>query len=392
MPNTQLLRSSDRLTAWASAAALLLAACSVEKASDGLDPGSDSVPRSELVEGDPEPPRAPSSTEVQAAQAAEASRPNTNLLTDPTVPSDFLRIAKRLDALYGPEAELRGQSLSFLLTDADSGAWANATETHWEMRVSRKLLLERLPNDVVSTILCHEIGHLVGGFPFRFDEPGRPLPDGTAEANEGQADYFTTKDCLPRLWAAEHKQNADFRRRVRRAVRQQCDVVWNDVQAQNLCYRSAHAAEAFGAWQTSRHGGKTPDLLTPDTSTRENTWDAHPDAQCRIDTLFQGALCPKRNPPGVIPGIVGDRIAVDAEQIAAKYSCTSGVGARPACWFVANEPSHDCSSVPRFPVCTTEDGTLGTWLCSKLSGPEFIPCEEGDACDNGTCWPEKSGG
>jgi hypothetical protein len=208
---------------------------------------------------------------------------------------------------------------------------------------------------------------------------GRALPNGTPGASEGQADYFTTKDCLPRLWAPEHRQNAEFRKRVRRAVRQQCDGVWKDVKAQNLCYRSAQTSEDFGTWLAARKQVKAPDLLAPDTSAVTATSRDHPSPQCRVDTLFQGALCPKRIVPGVIPGYVGNRVSLDADVIAANYSCTSGVGARPACWFVPNEPFHDCSSLPT-DTCGTKNGQEGRWTCTWQTGPVFTPCADGQVC------------
>jgi hypothetical protein len=159
-------------------------------------------------------------------------------------------------------------------------------------------------------------------------------------ANEGQSDYFATQSCAKRAWGPQVDVNATFREQVGDYEKQACDEAYSEQQEQDLCYRSAAAGYSLALLLSQLSSeGTQPNFDTPSGKVARTTDNNHPAAQCRLDTYLQGALCTKSFDPEIIPGKKHPRGqgSLDAEKIAAKYSCTQqddfSLGLRPACWF-----------------------------------------------------------
>ena len=56
-----------------------------------------------------------------------------------------------------------------------------------------------------------------------------------------------------------------------------------------------------------------PTFATPDPAVVPKTSDAHPAIQCRMDTIFQGAICPETFGEDLIPG-KGAREGLQSEE------------------------------------------------------------------------------
>jgi len=180
--------------------------------------------------------------------------------------------------------------------------------------------------DVFTLVICHELGHTIGGFPLR----------NNWSAMEGQADYFSTQVCARKIWADDVAVNETFRGKVSDAITQGCDSVWAGTNEQNICYRTGQAALSLATLLASIGSNQTspPHVETPDQTVVSSTSDKHPPAQCRLDTLIQGSLCVAQTNETKIPGV---RNSNDGPRDAAMQSCmkASGyqIGLRPACWF-----------------------------------------------------------
>lgn len=177
----------------------------------------------------------------------------------------------------------------------------------------------RHPNmtaEAFALAACHEIGHLLGGFPRNYDA-----------SSEGAADYFATLKCLRRVMPSDQPL-----REVDPAVRQACAGVFPEGSRRNQCEIGSMAGLAFAVFmQETDNVPRRPSFTTPDTSLTSQAYRTPPTAQCRLDTFFQGALCAKDvdeplSDAGPGPG-----------------ACTSEegftVGLRPACWFAPPLPS-----------------------------------------------------
>ncbi|WP_437678432.1 trypsin-like serine peptidase [Sorangium sp. So ce131] len=252
------------------------------------------------------------------------------------------------------------------------------------------------PPDIAAFMACHEIGHALGGFPFKRTPVQQAQVEGlatgqfgTVSSAEGQADYFASKECLPRLWAAEREVNASFRAAVTDYAKERCDAAWEDADAQNLCYRIAAVAEAFGVWKrgtdVEEASNPIPRLDTPSTVEAQVTDYENMPAQCRVDTIFQGALCGHKFRGTDIPGLIPPYEQVltfspDVEAAAAPDSCTEGPGARPRCWFMPNSTKPDCTGIPETGMCDVIDGQSAQVTCGESTGIQTYICLPGSTC------------
>lgn len=129
--------------------------------------------------------------------------------------------------------------------DPRINALASRTENVWEIHVYGGLLQHPdLTDDEVFLILCHELGHHVGG-------PPLASRNGWA-SSEGQADYWSAKNC-GHLVRSPH----------------QTALRLTQMYASSLMQPS-------------------PDLSITDPTKVERTFYGYPSPQCRLDTLLAG--------------------------------------------------------------------------------------------------------
>ncbi len=259
--------------------------------------------------------------------------------------SEFNQEINRISNIYAPIISANGGKLNM------SGDWKsekiNAAARQmfgsWQVVITGGLARRpELTLDAMTLILCHELGHHLGGFAFA---PATPIPipvpgaDAWA-ANEGQSDYYATHVCAHNVWGNDLERNAEFRNTTSVEIKSYCDSVWSNTDEQNLCYRNLTAAESVAFTMAALKKDATqPSFETPDQSVTDKTNNKHPATQCRMDTSFQGALCLANFDESIIPGkkAAGGVDSVEAEREALSNSCSSitgfDIGQRPACWF-----------------------------------------------------------
>lgn len=245
----------------------------------------------------------------------------------------FNRIITQVGDIYAPIVASHGANLVFerKWTDSTVNAFANQEGDKWTVAMFGGLARrpETTP-DGFALVVCHEVGHHLGGFPF-YDEDWA--------GSEGQADYFATQACANLLWAQDKEVNATFRQTAPDVVKQRCDAVYADTDRQNLCYRSSMGGKSLANLLSRLGGAKEPKFETPDPKVVTTTVTSHPEGQCRLDTYFGGALCPVSFTDDAIPGRrhEGGQGSTAAEAVASRVSCTDASffmeGKRPRCWF-----------------------------------------------------------
>ena len=206
----------------------------------------------------------------------------------------------------------------------------------WRIQFSGGLARRpELTPDGMTLIVCHEVGHLIGGFPF---VGGNPFM-GSGIASEGEADYFSTHFCAKKLWGADAARNSEYRQTIQRFAKEKCDLVYVNAPDQDLCYRTVAGAESVIATMASLKKEDMPSFQTPDPNIVTSNNPDHPAPQCRMDTVFQGSLCSTYFNELIIPGknASGGPTGTEAEKQAAMNSCTKlseySIGLRPTCWF-----------------------------------------------------------
>jgi hypothetical protein len=233
--------------------------------------------------------------------------------------------------------------------NADAGR--SRQESTWYIGVGGGLArLPAMTPEGLTMVLCHEIGHLFGGFPFlREGFTGLALPVSV----DGQADYFAAQVCLRKIWAQDdntvNNEGVRYEQMIEPAAVTQCNAIYQPQAERDLCYKTVFAGMSFvKALGKTREEDPAPSVSTPDRNEVGITDNMHPAAQCRLDTFVAGALCPTVLDPALNPAAVyydetkipGYELAAPggdaARDLSMAMSCHENFwpqGARPRCWF-----------------------------------------------------------
>ncbi len=207
--------------------------------------------------------------------------------------------------------------------------------------------------DSTTAILCHEIGHHMGGAP---KVSGSRSSKIKWASNEGQSDYWAALKCLRKMFADDDNEKimnerAEIFKTTKDLVKkrsnqvdsyalEQCESVYKSEAEVYLCYRIAmaglHTARilkslkfGFGAvarrWFPEYVEKNMPRFKKTSRSKVYRTKHKHPEAQCRLDTYIAGALCDKP--------VEDDVDLKDPNVGACSISNGDKIGMRPVCWF-----------------------------------------------------------
>jgi hypothetical protein len=235
----------------------------------------------------------------------------------------FNRIINGVGSVYAPIIEARGAKLKIESDWDDATVNAYASREAGTYKVNMFGGLARHPattEDGLALVVCHEIGHHIGGF------PKKGVMWGSAWAsNEGQSDYFATTKCLRKYFETiKNSAQVVSRMAVPAPVQEKCFAAWGQSKDHAVCVRIALAGQSMGnLFAALRRSTTKPDFSTPVTTPVTATNDNHPDPQCRLDTYFQGGLC-------TVSHTVD--LADKDERVGACIDYNKG-GARSKCWF-----------------------------------------------------------
>ena len=183
--------------------------------------------------------------------------------------------------------------------------------------------LARLPGMDMATlalITCHEVGHLLGGAPFK--DPKNFI------SAEAQADYFATSKCMRQIV----KAIPEFTNLIpaiapSASIQTKCFASFSSDLDQRICWLSASASKNMldALDKATSHTPHPIDFESPDPTVVTKTNSSYPSAQCRLDTLIAGDLC--QIDEHQLPDRTDENIGV--------CSSRNGdvIGLRPRCWF-----------------------------------------------------------
>lgn len=231
----------------------------------------------------------------------------------------FLAIVKSVSDIYAPIVKSKGGTLSMnnRWTDDTVNASAQQIGKTWVVNMYGGLARHPLTSDDgFALVVCHELGHHIGG---------APRKGSSWASNEGQADYFGSMKCLRRVLEKEDNITYVSKMTVDAEATRICEATYKNAGEVALCQRIAMAGKSLGSLLGDLGGNSNVKFHTPDTSVVKRTNDAHPAAQCRLDTYFQGILCDKSYDQDVDnkDPIIGTCIKKDGYL----------VGSRPLCWY-----------------------------------------------------------
>lgn len=236
---------------------------------------------------------------------------------------EFNAVIDKVTAIYEPVVSQMGGELNVERNwdDGTVNAYASRRGGTWNIHMFGGLARhETITSDGFALVVCHELGHHIGGAP----KKGGWF--GTWATNEGQADYFSTLKCLRKVFRGEDNATIVSKMDVPKVVVKTCEEQWSDENERLICQRGAMAGLSVSKlFQNLRNADEAPDFNRPDSNVVSRTDHNHPAYQCRLDTYYQGALCH-----------VSDTLDVDQDD-ATVGVCNRAdsveTGTRPLCWF-----------------------------------------------------------
>ncbi len=212
----------------------------------------------------------------------------------------FNQVIDKVTSFYEPIIKSKGGVLKMnrLWTDGTVNASAQRQGKTWIVNMYGGLARHSVTTaDGFALVLCHELGHHLGGYP----NTGGILGGNAWASNEGQSDYFATMKCFRRAYENDDNGSIISSMNIPQTVKLKCADHFKSTTEINLCMREAMGGQVLAKllWALS-NGQKTltdaakpePSFDTPNTNVVSKTDNAHPEAQCRLDTYFAGSICP----------------------------------------------------------------------------------------------------
>jgi hypothetical protein len=235
----------------------------------------------------------------------------------------FKQIIKEIKSIYITEDNLKQIKIESNWENSFTVAYSSHRDNKWIIYVNGGMArATSMTPDAFRLLLCHEMGHLIGGAPF--------ASENRWAAVEGQADYFASSKCMKRV--LEHKDNTTFLQThpAPLEIQAKCQQSYANINQQEICIRTSLAGEALISAFAYMLNKPNPSLLDHDSSVVNRTIiDDYPSIQCRLDTIIAGATCDI------------DPVGITSSTSAHQNGCTAQngdrIGLRPACWFNESE-------------------------------------------------------
>jgi len=203
----------------------------------------------------------------------------------------FMEILDWFYAQYVDEIKARGAKLKIIpdWPESMANAFAQREEDTWIIRVLGGMARHpAVTEDAFILVLCHEMGHHIGGAPKKKD-----FFSTSWASDEGQADYWATLKCTRKIWEQDDNQMIIATMDIPKTLETECDKSFSDKNESALCKRVGMASLSHARFLNRRDEIHTPvSFDTPSTREVRRTNHKHPKPQCRLDITFQASICP----------------------------------------------------------------------------------------------------
>jgi hypothetical protein len=239
----------------------------------------------------------------------------------------FDRAIDDVEALYNSVVTNEGANLKVVRNwdDGTVNAFAKRSADTWEVHMFGGLARhETVTEDGFALVVCHELGHHLGGAPRKLDWFGQIR----WAANEGQADYWGVSKCFRKLLEKRGDSMAVVATMtVDPEVKNVCEAKFGASPEETaICIRSAYAGRSLASlFHALRNLTEDLSFAVKDASEVTSTYHGHPMPQCRLDTYFAASACD-----------VASHIDTDMEDPnigTCNRQNGDTVGLRPLCWY-----------------------------------------------------------
>ena len=158
---------------------------------------------------------------------------------------------------------------------------------------------QSMTEDAYVAMLCHEVGHLLGGKPYSSNtlKPSNDWVSDTPSSSEGQSDYFAGS-CLKKYYSSGNDNSTAVI--VPDRIKNLCSSKYTNSNDVNICLRSAKAGYEVMMYIASIYEQFGPDSTMPRPNMNLSEADGvsaarmYPSLQCRFDTYLAAALQEKQ--------------------------------------------------------------------------------------------------
>ena len=237
--------------------------------------------------------------------------------------AQFDSVLDRITTQYTAEVASKGAKLRVNRLWSDGTVNASAEQDkngNWIINMYGGLARHKVvTEDGFALVACHEMGHHLGGAP----KYGGAEDDWAS--NEGQSDYYGTLKCFRRYTENDDNEKILAGMQLDPLAVSTCEATHTNPADQRICIRGTMAGIVLAELLRDLGGEPKISLGTPDKSEVKKTQDGHPDAQCRLDTYFGGALCTEL--------VIREVSNSDYKPGTCHDSTVHAKGLRPRCWF-----------------------------------------------------------
>lgn len=234
----------------------------------------------------------------------------------------FNAVIEKIETIYSPIVSNLGAKLTINRKWEDGTVNANATRSFggWVVNMYGGLARhETITEDGFALVLCHELGHQLGG------APKVAMFLNRWASNEGQSDYFAALKCLRKAFLSDDNATIVSNLNAPELLISSCSKQHPNKEDKNICIRIGMAGVSVSNLFASMRNATPAKFETPDRNVVSSTNDAHPAYQCRLDTYFQGALC----------DVDFNLDVSQKDEVTGTCHKSNGhkTGLRPLCWF-----------------------------------------------------------
>jgi hypothetical protein len=234
----------------------------------------------------------------------------------------FNKVIDKIETIYSPIVSSMGGNLEIARKWTDGTVNANATRSLglWHVNMYGGLARHQtITEDGFALVLCHELGHQLGG------APKVAMFLNRWASNEGQADYFASLKCLRKTFLNDDNASIVTTLNAPELLVTSCSKQHPNKEDKNICIRIGMAGVSVSNLFAALRNSSPAKFETPDTNVVSKTNDAHPAYQCRLDTYFQGSLCE----------VDMNTEVSQKDEVTGTCHKSNGhkIGLRPLCWF-----------------------------------------------------------